>query len=130
MSVIDGTTLSVTRYVACPKVPIRVVFTPDGSKALVTSAGTGELVVFDAGSYEELGRVALLSEEHYDGTHPQLGSSPVPIGVVPSVSGRLAYVSNMAGGYVSVVDLDSLEVLRVFDLGDDAGPDGIAFVAG
>ncbi|MEM1186677.1 MAG: YncE family protein [Planctomycetota bacterium] len=130
VSVIDGTTLSVTRYVACPNVPIRVVFTPDGSKALVTSAGTGELVVFDAGSYEELGRVDLLSEEHYDGTHPQLGSSPVPVGVVPSASGRLAYVSNMAGGYVSVVDLESLEVLRVFDLGDDAGPDGIAFVAG
>jgi len=124
INVIDGDTFEVKKSLVCPTIPVRVVFTPDGARALVTSVGTGELVVFDAATYEESGRVDLLSADHYAGTHPHYGTSPIPVGVVVSESGRFAYVSSIAGGYVSVVDLESLEVVRVFDVGTGAGRTG------
>jgi DNA-binding beta-propeller fold protein YncE len=129
ISIVDPETLNVSASMACPLVPIRVAFTPDGSRALVTSAGSGDLVVFDAAERREIARVALASPEHYDGVDMNFGPSSVPVGMVVSPSGRFVYVSSMVGGFVSVVDLESNSVVRVMDMGDSTAPDGIAFVA-
>ncbi len=127
VSVIDADTLEVKKSVVTGAVPIRVAFTPDGTRALVPCVGTGELIVYDANAVTELGRVILESPEHYDAVHPTLGTSSVPIGVTGTADGRHAFVSSMLGNFISVVDLGDLEVRTVIPVDPKSGPDGIAW---
>ncbi len=127
VSVIDARTLEVKKSVVTGTGPIRVAFTPDGARVLVSCVGTGELVVYDAESVGEVGRVLLESPEHYDAFHPTLGSSTAPMGLATSGDGRYAFVSSVLGGFVSVVDLEVLAIRSVIAFGPKAGPDGVAW---
>lgn len=127
VSVIDADTFEVKKSVVTGAGPIRVAFTPDGSRALVSCVGTGELVVYDADTVTERGRVLIESPEHYDAFHPTLGASTAPVGVTVSGDGRSAFVSSVLGGFVSVVDLAKMEIRSVIAFGPTAGPDGLAW---
>lgn len=87
----------------------RLKFTPDGSRALV-SAGA-EVVVFDVATQKEVKR---LSVGHGGGG-----------GIQMQPDGKRAYVAFAQDGFVSVIDLQTLEVAGKIDAGGT--PDGMAW---
>jgi YVTN family beta-propeller protein len=87
----------------------RLKFTPDGAKALI-SAGA-ELVVFDVATRKELKRIHI----------GRAGGG----GVLVQPDGQRAYVAFAGDGFVSVIDLKTLEVIAKIDAG--ANPDGLAW---
>jgi len=96
--------------------PYRIVFSPDGSRVLVTTPQSDEVRLFDAESRREIGRVK---------TPAQGGTPGQPFGVAWSPEGRVAYITLRGAEQVAVLDLEKLSVSRY--LGTGAGPDGIAF---
>lgn len=96
--------------------PYRIVFSPDGSRVLVTTPASDEVRLFDAATRKELGRVK---------TPASSGAPGQPFGVAWSADGRLAYITLRGAGQVAVVDIRAMSVLR--HIGTGAGPDGIAF---
>jgi len=128
ISVIDPATLKVRREIACAGFPIRVAFTPDGARALVSAAKSGEVVVFDVDSGKELVRRKLdLSTvegaaERLFGT--RFGESPVPVGLVIAPDGKRAFVAATQADVVVVVDPETLDVVDLVKAGKE--PDGMA----
>lgn len=109
-----------------------VAFTPDGKRALVTSAGTDRVAVVDVGRLTAL--LAGATEEERSEVLPNhLGKSvdfvvaqiPVrnsPRGVTVAPDGKVAYVANSLDDSVSVIDLEGLREAERIDLG---GPKAI-----
>lgn len=118
VSIIDAARDSVVQTLTSVcRVPIRVRFTPDGRKVLITDVASlqepqpGQLVVLDASTRREIGRVAL-------------GMGPIGIAAAPD--GRRAFVSEVQEGKVVVVDLETLAVTGFVATGE--GPDGLWWV--
>jgi YVTN family beta-propeller protein len=119
MSIIDVATDKVVHTLpALAKAPIRVKFTPDGKRVLISDVITlgdppqrGELVVIDARKRKEVGRIPI-----------GLG----PIGIATASDGKRAFVAAVAEGKVVAVDLRSMRVTGSVETG--AGPDGLWYV--
>ena len=104
-----------------------IAFTPDGKRALVTSAGTDRVAVVDVGKLTAL--LAGATEEERSEIIPNhLGKStdfvvaqiPVrnsPRGVTVAADGRVAYVANSLDDSVSVLDLARFAEVARIDLG-------------
>ena len=105
---------------SCPGFPIRVVFTPDGTKALVSCAEAGEVEVYDTQTRVSLGRIAMpLAAD----AGPQ--ASTDPIGITVSADGATAYVALSAADRIAELDLGGMAVLRTIPVG--RVPDGIVW---
>jgi DNA-binding beta-propeller fold protein YncE len=96
--------------------PYRIVFSPDGSKVLVTTPGSDEVRLFDAGTRKELGRLK---------TPASSGAPGQPFGVAWRTDGREAYITLRGAAQVAVVDIATMSLRRYITAG--AGADGIAF---
>jgi len=129
LSIIDTQTLEVVDEVACGSVPIRVKCTPDGEHVLVSNARSGDLAIFDRHSREEVARVAMeltaveKKDERLFGD--SFGDSPVPVGILVEPSGARAYVANTNADIVTVVDLESFEIVGRLRAGTE--PDGLGW---
>jgi YVTN family beta-propeller protein len=129
ISIIDTGSLEEVAELACPGFPIRVRFSPDGSRALVSCAKAGTVTVFDVAGRREVGRIpmALSRLENTDGRlfrDESFAQSPVPVGLLIAPSGRRAWVANTNADIVTVIDLQSLEVVGRLKAGRE--PDGLA----
>ncbi len=110
--------------------PIRAAFSPDGQHVVVSNARSGDVTVFDA---EERLRVGVISLQEIDELVEdedryfieEFEGSPIPIGVVIGPDSRTAYVANSAADVVAVLDIISLQVIDMFETGEE--PDGIAW---
>jgi YVTN family beta-propeller protein len=112
VSVIDVATKKVSATLNVPtKFANRLKFTPDGKTVLVTDLGTGDLVVLNVQTREEIKRL-------------KLGAGVAGILVVPD--GSRAYVAVSTDNKIAVVDLKKLEVVGEIKTG--GGPDGMAWV--
>ncbi|HMI65611.1 MAG TPA: hypothetical protein VK517_06235, partial [Cyclobacteriaceae bacterium] len=111
VSVVDLTTKKVD-FVIDAKVlgANRLVFTPDGKRALISSLRSGDLVVYDVASRQELKRV-------------NFGHGGA--GILVDEDGSRAFVGCTPDNYVAVIDLKKLEVIGHIDAGP--GPDGLAW---
>lgn len=103
---------SVKQTIPFAGIAIRMSFTPDGSKVLVSDAKNHEVVVFDAKTKQRIGEVKV---------------SDVPVGCVISPDGSRAFVSCTAAHKVIAIDLKEMKVVGEIDAGPV--PDGIAFAA-
>jgi YVTN family beta-propeller protein len=111
ISIIDAVTKSVIETLAANVGGAnRLKFTPDGTHVLVSSLRDSDLVVLDATRRKEIKRI-------------QLGHGAV--GIVMQPDGARAFVACSPDNYVSVVDLQSLEVVGHIDVGQE--PDGLAW---
>lgn len=95
--------------------PVQVYVTPDGSVVLVANQGTQEapsttLSLVDAATLATVGTV-----ETGRGAH----------GVVVEPSGRYAYVTNLYGNDLAVVDLEARRVIATAPTGE--APNGVSF---
>ncbi len=138
IAVVDPGTLEIVAEVDCGLTPIRLAFTPDGRRALVSCAASGDLVVLDAERRVIERRIPLseifLRERDWKGKNAATVRSAAervaregarPIGVLVAPDGDHAYVACNARNEIAVVELDSGRVLRRLTTG--AGPDGLAW---
>jgi YVTN family beta-propeller protein len=91
--------------------PIRVAVTPDGRRALVSQMTAGTVLEIAVGTW---------------GRGRQLSVGAMPVGIEIHPEGRVAYVANTRDDRLTVVDLDSFELLMTIAAGDE--PDGMAYV--
>jgi YVTN family beta-propeller protein len=128
ISVIDTAGLEVRATLPAASFPIRVQITPDGRRALVSCAKTGDVAVFDVASRKETGRIRL-DDETVSGSEKRLfsdqfGKSPVPVGLLIAPDGKRAWVASTNADVVSELDLEKLVVARRLTAGKE--PDGLA----
>ena len=111
ISVIDLATKKRT-YVIDAKVvgANRLIFTPDGKRALISSLRAGDLVVYDVASRKEIKRL-------------NIGHGAA--GILMDPDGSRAFIGCTPDNYVAVVDLKKLEIIGHIDVGP--GPDGLAW---
>jgi len=127
VSVVDTASLSVSKNLASASFPIRVRFTPDGKRALVSNAKSGELAVFDAGTKAETRRIPMrLSVGDVHGRlFTEMGQSPVPIGILIPPDGKRAYIANANADVIAVLDLATWQITGTFKAGRE--PDGLGW---
>lgn len=130
VSVLDAQTMAPLDTLQSADFPIRVAFTPDGATALVTNARSGDLRFFDVATGDSIGVLTMRADSTLTrGT--MLGmefgaGTGVPIGIMVSPDGRLAYVSNANVDAVTVVDVRRRRVTGYLPTGRE--PDGVVFV--
>jgi DNA-binding beta-propeller fold protein YncE len=109
-------------------IPIRIAITPDGRNALVTCAGTAEIVAFDVATRSELARRKVDVPRAPGAERRSLArlapDSVLPIGLLVSGDGTSAFVAATMGDVVVQVGTRTLEPLRTIDVGGE--PDGLA----
>ncbi|TDX02076.1 cytochrome D1 domain-containing protein [Dinghuibacter silviterrae] len=89
----------------------RLQFTPDGTRALITSLRNGDLVVYDVATHKDI-------------KHIPIGHGAA--GILVSPDGARAFIGCTPDNYLAVVDLKTLAVTGHIDVG--GGPDGLAWV--
>lgn len=121
ISIVDTKTLAVVATLPAKESPIRVKFTPDGRRALVSCSKSGNVAVFDASRRKEIRRVSL---DHDHSFSERSGKSPTPVGILIAPDGRRAWVASTNADVVSVLDLERLQVVDRIVAGHE--PDGLA----
>ncbi len=117
VSIIDVASLKIVATVDSKSVPIRAKFTDDGKHVLVSNAQSGDVAVFDAATRRELRRIKMQSDQSSQG--------PVPVGIliVPSLS--RAFVANTNADTVTVIDLQTWQIVDRLTAGKE--PDGLGY---
>jgi YVTN family beta-propeller protein len=115
VAVVDLAAESVTGKVAVGDGPVQIYVTPNAGTVLVANQGSEDapgttLSIIDAETLTEVGTV-----ETGEGAH----------GVVVEPSGRYAYVTNLYGDDLTVVDLTERQVVTTVATG--ASPNGVSF---
>lgn len=113
------------RKLDAPGKPIRVQFTPDGQRVLVSYRGSNDVGVFDAASRRELLRLPMDLTRIGPSGQPEPKTS-VPMAIELHPEQPLAYVANSHSGVVSVFDTQALEVVGYYKAGTK--PDPLALV--
>ncbi len=129
LSVIDVETLAVVATIPCPGFPIRIAFTPDGQRALVSAARSGEVVAFDVAARRELARrkldLSAVAEARQRLFGDRFGESPVPVGLLITPDGKRAFVAATQSDAVVEIDPLTLEARGLCRAGHE--PDGMAW---
>ena len=111
LSVIDLTTRKVIATLDAKTFGAnRLKFVPDGKLVLISSLGSGDLVIYDAASRKEFKRV-------------NIGHGAA--GILMDPEGDRAFISCGPDNYIAVLDLKTLEVTGHVDVGGE--PDGLAW---
>ena len=128
LAIVDTQKLEVTARLPLPGIPIRIAMTPDGRTALVTCAGTAEIVAFDVATRSERARRTVNVPRAPGAEQRSLArlapDSVLPIGLLVSSDGASAFVAATMGDVVVQFDTGSLEPLRSIAVGGE--PDGLA----
>jgi len=128
LAIVDTASLEVTARLPLAGIPIRIALTPDGRTALVTCAGSSELVEFDVATRRETRRrkvdVPLAPGAEQRPFAEIARGSALPVGLHVSADGRTAYVAATMGDRVVRYDAATLEPLHVIEVGGE--PDGLA----
>jgi DNA-binding beta-propeller fold protein YncE len=107
ITIIDLATHQPVQSFDCPGMPVRIHFTDDGRLALVPNwTEKGQLTIIDARSHREVKRLAV-------------GSYAIGVEITPD--GKRAFVGCEHSDGLHVVDMDTLSVESVLNIGD--GPD-------
>ncbi|WP_413575238.1 YncE family protein [Bdellovibrio sp. HCB290] len=109
VSIIDIPTKKVIETIDTKTLGIsRAKFTPDGKRILISSLRTGDLLIYDTTTLKELKKI-------------NLGKGAAHILIEPS--GNRAFVSCTPAGYISIIDLQKMEISGKLDIGPR--PDGM-----
>ena len=110
----------------CASFPIRLKFTPDGKRVLVSNIRSGDVAIFNAKSRSEVKRIAMAKDwKPPTGQEDVFRQGPVPIGILIPPDGKHAFVANTNVNQVTVIDLQTLEITNRLTAGDR--PDGLGY---
>ena len=127
ITILDADTLETAGEIGSEGFPIRATATPRG-QILVTRARAGNLVIYDAATFEEL-RVVAFDLESMDVEErlfgDRFGDSSVPIGVIADDKGDVAWVAHANADVITEIDLATGEIIRMLRAGKE--PDGMGF---
>jgi DNA-binding beta-propeller fold protein YncE len=127
LAIVNTAKLAVTARLPLPGIPIRIAITPDGRTALVSCAGTAEIVAFDIATRSERARRRVDVPKALGADQRSLArlapASVLPIGLLVSGDGASAFVAATMGDVVVQFATESLEPLRTIDVGGE--PDGL-----
>lgn len=129
ITIVDAKTLKVVHEMPCGTFPIRCKFTPDGKYVLVSNAESGDVAIFDVAQRREIKRLPMnlkaveLDAERLFGD--RFGDSPVPVGILIPPDGLHAYVANTNADIVTVIDLETMEIVGRLTAGKE--PDGLGW---
>lgn len=118
ISIIDTTSLEVTKRIQSPGFPYRVQFTPNGQWALIPHAQASSLVVADVARQEILKSIPLGLTKI---------EKPSTAGVFPHPDNRHAFVTVRNDNSMLVLDLVSGRTLARVEVG--TSPDGVSYSA-
>jgi YVTN family beta-propeller protein len=127
LTVLDSQSFATVKEIPSHGFPIRATATPRG-QVLVTRARSGELVIYDATSFDEIRTVSFdINSMGADGRlfGDRFGDSSVPIGVVTDEKGEHAYVAHANADVITQVDLATGEIVRFLRAGKE--PDGMGY---
>jgi YVTN family beta-propeller protein len=128
LSWFDANTLERSGGTAMPGIPIRIAFSPDGARAYVTRAGTGDVVALDGVTGRQFAQRKLdvpLAPDAASRPFAALApGSSLPVGLAVAPDGRSIYVAATMADRVLQLDALTLEVLRTIEVGGE--PDGLA----
>jgi len=111
VSIIDVASGKVTQTISAnTRHSNRIKFTPDGKRVLISDVDSGEVVVLDAASHQEVKRIAT-------------GGQPEGLLITPD--GARAFAGLGGGNAVAVIDLKTLTMTGKIDTGP--GSDGLAW---
>ena len=126
ISIVSTVSLAVVETLNCATFPIRVKFTPDGKRILISNARSGDVAVFDAKKRTEIARIVMAKDwQPPAGQENLFSQGPVPIGILIPPDGKHAYVANTNVNLVTVIDLQTLEIINRLTAG--ARPDGLGY---
>lgn len=109
--IVDTATDTVKEKIETPDANLRLLFTPDGKRVLAPESKTGALVVYDAATRKELGRLPV---------------GRFPVGITLDHDAKRAFVSAVNDHKIVVVALDKLATIGTIEPGQN--PDGIVWV--
>jgi DNA-binding beta-propeller fold protein YncE len=112
----------------CAKFPIRLKFTPDSARALVSCAQSGDVAVFDVATRTEVRRISMevSATEASSGSMLQFGTSPTPIGILIRPDGKRAWIANTNADIVTELDLETWSIVARIATGRQ--PDGLGWI--
>jgi DNA-binding beta-propeller fold protein YncE len=127
ITVLDGDTLETLKSFSSKGFPIRATATAK-EQVLVTRARAGDMVIYDAASFDEIRTVpfdinSMGSEDRLFGD--RFGESSVPIGVVVDNDGGHAFVAHANADVITEIDLANGEIVRLLHAGRE--PDGMGY---
>jgi DNA-binding beta-propeller fold protein YncE len=124
---LDAAGIAITQRWELAGVPIRLAFAPDGSRAIVTRAGAGDVVALDAttGTIVAQRKIDVplapdAAQRPFAGLAP---GSPLPVGLLVAPDGGSIFVAATMADRVVQLDARTLEVRRVIEVGGE--PDGL-----
>ena len=103
-----------TASIELPAAPTKLTFTPDGSMALTTCSGAGEVLVFDTRKKTLRKRIELT------GDNSEVSCLPVAICVEPG--GQYAWVGCTRGEFLAILDLATGELVDRIPTRPGPGP--------
>lgn len=126
ISIVNTESLEVVETIKCATFPIRLKFTPDGERVLVSNARSGDVAVFDAKKRSVIKRIEMAKDwQPPAGQENLFTQGPVPIGIIIPPDGKHAFVANTNVNLVTVIDLQTLEIINRLTAG--ARPDGLGY---
>lgn len=117
VSIIDVASAKVVATVESKSFPIRAKFTDDGKHVLVSNAQSGDVAVFEAATRREVRRIKMRSA--------QSSQDPIPVGILVVPALAQAFVANTNADIVSVIDLETWQIVDRFTAGKE--PDGLGY---
>ncbi|MCH8822072.1 MAG: beta-propeller fold lactonase family protein [Planctomycetes bacterium] len=126
ISIVNTESLEVVETLKCATFPIRLKFTPDGKRILISNARSGDVAIFDVKKRAEITRIVMAKDwKPPSGKEDLFRQGPVPIGIMIPPDGKHAYVANTNVNLVTVIDLQTLEIINRLTAG--ARPDGLGY---
>lgn len=128
LAIVSTDRLEVTEKVPLPGIPIRIAMTPDGRTALVSCAGSSEVVAIETATRRERGRARIdlpLAPGATERPYARIAAgSALPVGLLVSRDGRNVYVAATMADAVLRLDTRDVAVQQTVAVGGE--PDGLA----
>ena len=123
LTVLGTSGLEKLASIPCAKMPIRMRFTSNGGRVLVSCMESGDVAVIDAVARVEIARIPMPGAAGESG---EPANAPQPVGLLIDPTDRYAFVACTSSKRIAVIDLTNQQVSSQIETGNV--PDGMAWV--
>ncbi len=124
ISVINTETYETTERIKTGNEPLRLKFSNDGKQCLVSNSKDGTISVYDTKTKKQIKTIIIPGKKNI--LEKVLYHTPRPVGILMHPNGLYAFVSNITGGRVEVIDMHNFSIVSSIKAGEM--PDGLALI--